>query len=56
MRREAAVAAFVVSLIGLISHWGNIKMASDALMMVIDVLAIRGIYSYVRLSQSSRSV
>ena len=51
MRREAAIAAFVISLIGLISHWGNIKMASDALMMVIDIIAIRGIFSYVLLTQ-----
>ena len=56
MRREAAIAALVVSLIGLIFHWGNIKMASDALMMLIDLLAIRGIYSYVRLTQNSHSV
>ena len=56
MRREAAIAAFVVSLIGLIFHWGNIKMASDALMMIIDVLAIRGIFSYVHLTQSGHSV
>ena len=56
MRREAAIAAFVVSFIGLIFHWGNIKMASDALMMIVDVLAIRGIFSYAHLIQSGRSV
>jgi len=56
MRREAAIAAFVVSLIGLIFHWCNIQMASDAFMMIIDVLAIRGIFSYVHLTQSGDSV
>jgi len=46
MRREAAIAAFVTSLIGLIYDWGRIKMISEILLLAFAIVAIRATFAY----------
>lgn len=55
MRREAAIAGFSISLVGLIFHMGSSKAISDALMLLLDGLAIRGTFAYVRLSENLKN-
>lgn len=50
MRREAAIAGFIVSLVGLLFYTGVTKAISDILMLLIDALAIRSTFAYVRLN------
>ena len=56
MRREAAIVGFVVSLVGLVFDMGSSKAVSDALMLLLDGLAIRGTFAYVRLSQNVEKI
>ncbi len=56
MRREAAIAGFVFSFVGLVFHWGSSQAISDALMLLLYGLAIRGIFAYVRLSADLKNV
>jgi Na+/proline symporter len=50
MRREAAIAHFVVSLVAVFIVWGNTTKLLSAIVGVLTaILAIRGIYSYARL-------
>jgi hypothetical protein len=46
MRREAAIAGFAVSFLGIFFDWGSNKVFSDSLMMIIDVFAIWGTFAY----------
>ena len=50
MRREAAIAGFIVSLVGLLFYTGMTKAISDICMLLIDALAIRATFAYVRLT------
>ena len=50
MRREAAIAHFVVSLVAVFIVWGNTtKLLSAIVGVLVALLAVRGIYSYARL-------
>jgi len=56
MRREAAIAGFLVSLFGLLFYTGVTKAASDICMLIIDALAIRGTFAYVRLRANLKNI
>ncbi len=56
MRREAAIAGFIVSLIGLILDRGISKTTSDLLLLVLDIFALRGTFAYVRLGQKPTEI
>jgi hypothetical protein len=56
MRREAAIAGLIFSLFGCVFHWGGVQAISNALMVVIDVLAIRGTFAYARLAGDLNSM
>ena len=46
MRKEAAVVALVVALMGLLSGGGYLKVAADMVMLLVAVAAIRGTFAY----------
>lgn len=46
MRKEAAVVALTVALIGLLSGGGYFKIATDMAMLLVAVAAIRGTFAY----------
>ncbi len=56
MRREAAIAVFVLSFVGFVFHWGSIQAISDIFMLLIDALAIRGTFAYVRLNENLKKI
>lgn len=51
MRKEAAVVALVVALIGLLSGGGSFKLATHTLMLLFAVAAIRGTFAYSLLTR-----
>jgi hypothetical protein len=56
MRREAAIAGFLVSLFGLLFYTGATKAISDICMLFIDALAIRGTFAYLRLNVKLKNI
>jgi len=56
MRREAAIAGFLVSLFGLFFYTGVTKAISDICMLLIDALAIRATFAWVRLSVNLKNI
>ncbi len=55
MRKEAAVVALVVALIGLLSGGGYFKIVADILMLLVAVAAIRGTLAYALLTRQAAS-
>lgn len=56
MRREAAIAGFIISLISLLFYTGVTKAISDICMLLIDALAIRGTFAYIRLNVNLKNI
>lgn len=56
MRREAAFAGLLFCFVGFISHWGTIQTVREGLMALIYILALRGIFSYVRLREGLNNI
>lgn len=56
MRRDAAVSSLILSLTSLVFHRGSLNLTIDIVSVLLALLAVRGIYSYVRLSRSGLSV
>jgi hypothetical protein len=51
MRKEAAVVALVIALIGLLSGGGSFNFATNTLMLLVAVAAIRGTFAYSLLTR-----
>lgn len=54
MRKEAAVVALAVALVGLLSGGGLFKMVVDILLLLVSVAAIRGTLAYSLLTRKPR--
>jgi hypothetical protein len=53
MRREAAIVSCLFSLFGLIFIRGTIQTISGLSMLWVDILAVKGIFAYVRLGETA---
>jgi hypothetical protein len=51
MRKEAAIVALVVALLGLLSGGGYLKLGADLIMLLAAVAAIRGTLAYSLLNR-----
>ena len=54
MRKEAAVVALAVALIGLLSGGGFFKVVVDIILLLVSVAAIRGTFAYSLLTRKPR--
>jgi len=55
MRKEAAIVAMAIALIGLLSGSSLFKIVVDMILLLVSVAAIRGTLAYSLLSQQTRA-
>jgi hypothetical protein len=53
MRREAAIAGFIISLVAFFFNWGTSQAIRDVLMLLIYGSAINGTFAYARLCKNN---